>query len=455
MGTSLRRILRNKDRGRQLRFSFVDRAVRLERTFKRSILAVTLAVAGALVAGLPAGRYAAGWLASQTLQLASRSVGVSPSRSTIDGDWRRRRQFDISNAQRKFRNAFDAMQPPLQRLFRLGGLDPDHVVLRWGNFDRTLLLSSQLFERDESGRSYRMKPRSRSIWVRALRSVPEVPSFLLVPETPGLHDALRTANSVKIAGSNQITNSWGLRGEEPDLSASLRGIVLGDSYMQGILVADDETPSACLRRDLEARLKTRAEVINTGHIGYSPEQCYFTLLEYADRIAPQFVVLSLFANDFGELFNVIDGHADWDEGRYWIGQIQAYCRGRGLICLAVPAPFVSQVESARHAGSYPGQVSNIAGEDSMEYLDPIEAFVDEQLVQLIAAKQKGDMLHPSPLFNGRIGDGHFSPLGSMVWAEAVGRRLSLLLEARGVVVQPGDHRPPYGRESVFLGGPAR
>jgi hypothetical protein len=34
----------------------------------------------------------------------------------------------------------------------------------------------------------------------------------------------------------------------------------------------------------------------------------------------------------------------------------------------------------------------------------------------------------SPLFNGVIADGHFSAIGSELWAAVVGRRLVLLLE---------------------------
>ena len=40
-----------------------------------------------------------------------------------------------------------------------------------------------------------------------------------------------------VDGSTQTTNSWGLRGPEPDMRAAWRGIVLGDSYMQGLLSA--------------------------------------------------------------------------------------------------------------------------------------------------------------------------------------------------------------------------
>ena len=54
----------------------------------------------------------------------------------------------------------------MQRLLRFAGLDPDHALVRWGNFDRTVLLPSTVFEADETGRSYRFRPNVRSIWVR-------------------------------------------------------------------------------------------------------------------------------------------------------------------------------------------------------------------------------------------------------------------------------------------------
>ena len=79
-------------------------------------------------------------------------------------------------------------------------------------------------------------------------------------------------------------------------------------------------------------------MLNTGHLGYSPEQEYYTLREYADRFQPQFVVLSLFANDFGDLFEVLEGKGDWEERKYWLGEITQFCRTRQILCLVVPAP---------------------------------------------------------------------------------------------------------------------
>jgi hypothetical protein len=197
--------------------------------------------------------------------------------------------------------------------------------------------------------------------------------------------------------------------------------------MQGLFVGDDQTPCECLKRELAKSLKTRVEILNTGHLGYSPEQEYITLREYAERFRPQFVVLSLFANDFGDLFEVLDGKGDWEEGKYWLGQITQFCRTKGLLCLTVPAPWVNQLEGQRKAGLYPGRISNILESGGRFYLDPFEDFANEFLRLTIQLRKESKPTSPNPLFNGSLGDGHFSPQGCEVWASSVAKRLVLLL----------------------------
>ena len=239
---------------------------------------------------------------------------------------------------------------------------------------------------------------------------------------------MKDTSAVIVEGAAQTTNSWGLRGPEPDPSAPLRGIVLGDSYMQGLFVGDEETPSECLRRELQDHFKKSASILNTGHLGYSPEQEFHTLVEYADRFHPQFVVLSLFANDFGGIEDVLQGGGDWDDSNYWIGEILQYCRTKGLICLVVPVPLERQVFARRFAGHYQGRISNFLESSGQDYVDPIEDFVDEHIKLLIEGERAHNRPANSPLYNGRIADGHFSALGCQVWAKAVARRLELLLE---------------------------
>ena len=114
----------------------------------------------------------------------------------------------------------------------------------------------------------------------------------------------------------------------------MRGIVLGDSYMQGMFIGDDDTPPECLRRYLQRELKQRVSVLNTGVMGYSPEQYYYTLKAFADRFRPHFVVVSVFANDGGsEVEAATQGAGDWYEATYWLAQIVQYCRERAMALL--------------------------------------------------------------------------------------------------------------------------
>jgi len=355
-------------------------------------------------------------------------VGLPTPREEIDAANRRNRLLAIDDAARAFRENFPSLDEPLQRLFRYAGSDPDHGLLRWGNHDQTLLLPSTVFEADGSGRSYRLRPNVRSIWARNVSPKKTPLTFLIVPDRPELPEILRGTGGVIVSSSVQTTNSWGLRGPEPDPSAPLRGIVLGDSYMQGMFIGDEHTPPERLRRRLEDRFQTGVSVLNTGHLGYSPEQYYYTLLEYVDRFKPRFVVVSLFANDFGGIDEAARGEGDWDEGRYWLAEISQFCRTRNLILLFVPAPMERQLNTPRRAGFYPGMISNILDAGSESYLDPIEAFVDRNMAMILEADRAGQRPASSPLYNGSIGDGHFSPAGSEVWAEAVAHRLALLLE---------------------------
>ncbi len=227
----------------------------------------------------------------------------------------------------KHRKTFGEYTEAQQRLLQFAGMDPDHVVLRWGNFDKTVMLPATVYEPDESGRSYRLRPGVRSIWVRNFPMKGDVKAFFQVPDRPEAAELVKGTGASIVEGSAQTTNSWGLRGPEPDTRAAWRGIVLGDSYMQGLFVGDDQTPTECLKRDLRKRLGGSVEVLNTGHLGYSPEQYYYSLVEYAPRFPPQFVVVSVFANDFaGDIKVVLEGRGgDWDEGKYWLGRIREFC----------------------------------------------------------------------------------------------------------------------------------
>jgi hypothetical protein len=416
---------------RQISFAFMQRSQRTERRFKLLIVMTTCCVIALIVRGIPWGRYVSASITASARQAARNVAGISKPRSEIDESWRRRRQRGIEDTRKKVERFYARADPAYQRMLQYAGMDPEHMLLRWGNFNWTMLLSSKVFEVDDAGRSYRFKPQTRSIWLMGVPSGDGGPMFFIVPDGPGLADAIKGVVTNPREESKQTTNSWGLRGPEPDLDAPVRGLVLGDSYMQGMFIGDSETPPECLRRYLQDHLKTNVSILNTGVMGYSPEQYYYTLIAFADRFRPQFLIVSVFLNDFGSMTDVVDkGEGDWEEGKYWLQKIVDYCQARHWPYLIVPVPFVTQIVKKRNSGFYPGVLTNILRIDSLMYLYPIEDFANAQLKLVNEAKREGRTLQGCPLFNSAFGDSHFSPAGSEVWAESVGRRLILLLDRK-------------------------
>ena len=122
---------------RQGTFSFVARSRRREHWFKLAIVATTLVVAAALIAAAPRGRYLVVSLADRSRRLAWQAVGVPPDRSEIDAEWARYRQQGIVDTLREFQKVYAEIDPPLRRLMKYAGNDPETGILRWGNYSRT------------------------------------------------------------------------------------------------------------------------------------------------------------------------------------------------------------------------------------------------------------------------------------------------------------------------------
>jgi hypothetical protein len=410
-------------------FEFLGRPQRRERWFKFLIAAVTCLVIASLLATIPRGRYLVASAVTAARKAARSTIGLPTPRSEIDDRWRRDRLQGIADAREGLKGIYAEADPAIQRLMRYAGLDPEQGLLRWGNYDATLLLPSTIFETDDSGRSYRLRPDTRSIWLRNVTLKSGILMFFLVRDGPGLADAIKGTMAIPVETSRQLTNSWGLRGPEPDPNAPLRGIVLGDSYMEGMFIGNEETPPECLRRYLESHLEKKVSILNTGVLGYSPEQYYYSLVAFMDRFRPHFVIVSVFTNDFGDIYEVAArGRGNWDEGKYWLDKIMAFCRSREWPHLIVPIPFEPHMLGRRKAGYYPGTLSNILEVSSRMFVDPTDDFINAHLDLVVEGERKGRRPVDCPLFNVPIGDRHFSAIGAEVWAAAVGRRLVLLLE---------------------------
>jgi hypothetical protein len=413
---------------RQQLLPFRRRSERRERAFKAAILAATALAVATTLGGSATGRYAVHTALTQARRWALRPLGIEPSREEVENDLHRQRLLRIDHTRAALARTIAEGGPRVERFLKAARMDPDTAVIRWGNFDESLVLSSAVFEPDDSGRSYRLRPNTRSVWFIGI-SLGRVSGMFEVPCTREAREAGEAVGGRLVPGSLQTTNSWGCRGPEPDPDAPLRVLVLGDSIMQGLLVGDDETPSECLRRELRDWSGGPVSVLNTGVLGYSVEQYYYTLLAFGDRFRPHFVVVSICGNDFGDW----DDPAHWDEGQYWLREITDYCRTRGLPFLFVPWPGDLSLLGIRDATVYPGMVSRIAKVGGMHYLDPVETFADEDLRLRIEAGRRGHFPNTSPQYNRHLlGDAHLSPAGCATWAKAVARRLSLILEWEAV-----------------------
>ncbi len=426
-----RRRWQNTLRSQRL-FSFEEHARGRERLFKRVNVGLVLLVLAALVVSTSRGRDAA-MAAYSTARGAWRwGVGLKPERAEADARWQSQRLCGIEQTRARYQTFYERdASPRLRGILDAAGMSPRDALFRWANYDWTVVLSSKVFERDDAGRAYRMRPNVRSFWMRDHALPNGISSFFFLPDTADVRLALGDADGSILPESFQASNSWGCRGAEPDRNAEVRGLVIGDSFMQGLFVPDDQTPPAQLERALRSRWGREVSLLNTGHIGYSPEQYYYTLLAFYERFKPHFVIVSVCANDFGDAADVIErGIGDWDEAKYWLETIEQFNRVRNVPCFLVPVPFESQVNGRRMTGNHPGRISNDAWHRGIYYIDPIETFVDENLRLLNDMEKLGKRPAESPLYNGHLKDGHFSPKGCALWADVVARRVTLLFKPK-------------------------
>jgi lysophospholipase L1-like esterase len=419
---------RLRARARQGLLPFRKRMQRLDRIFRGLIVALTLFALGGAWVAWPSGRSRAIGIARQAKWGALRQLGLEPARSEVDAYWRNRRDRREVATRAKYEATFPELSPETQALFRAAGMGPDDAILRWGNYDMTLVLSGQVFDRVDSRRGYRLRPSTRSMWLKKINLLGMHVCVLQFPDTPEVRRLASLAGAEIIPGPVQTSNSWGCRGAEPNMNAPVRGLVLGDSFMQGYLVGDGETPPEQLRRCLQVELGTEVAVLNTGTLGYGPEHYYDALRAFVDRIRPQFVVVGLYSNDFGEDDEVIRGEGDWVEAKHWLCLIVQECHARGIVCLFAPVPCEGQLIGVRNMGNYPGQVSNITSVPGRWFCDPADAFINEDLKFRPPWHSQGiTRTGRCHLYNGDLGDGHLSPAGASVWGELVAHRLRLII----------------------------
>jgi len=132
-------------------------------------------------------------------------------------------------------------------------------------------------------------------------SIYEADSTLIYRPVPGgrknfVHNAANGGATIRVE-----INADGYRGPRLRTDGKARRIaVYGDSFIAGEFADDSLTFVRMLERDLSARAPT--EVVNAGVTGYGPDQEYLRMQRDLPRLAPQVVVMAVFAdNDLGDL----------------------------------------------------------------------------------------------------------------------------------------------------------
>ena len=131
---------------------------------------------------------------------------------------------------------------------------------------------------------------------------------LLVPSAVCHHELqrmLKTSHqAVPRSGRHAIqVNSFGCRGEEPELPAAdgtIRIIILGDDSICGTAVNEDETVSARLQQFLSEQTTRPLEIINGGVPGYCPLLSWLKFDQDLAKLKPDLVILHVDMSDVAD-----------------------------------------------------------------------------------------------------------------------------------------------------------
>jgi lysophospholipase L1-like esterase len=154
-------------------------------------------------------------------------------------------------------------------------------------------------------------------------------------------------------GKKVIINSLGFRGKEITLkkpSNTIRILLLGDSYVFGYGLTENETLSSVLQEkiDKEISSSTRIEIINGAVPGYNTLDEYLFLKLKGITISPDIVLLFYFTNDiFGYepasldyKFAELERKQDFKESlrRYFLTFNVVYCWYKAYLQNIIPIP---------------------------------------------------------------------------------------------------------------------
>ena len=300
-----------------------------------------------------------------------------------------------------FDSAWNSSPELTQRLLEAGGYGQrERLVLR-ANFDGALAFSGSLMELHPQ-RGYCFRPAQQNLWVFP----GGMPNQLLVPDTPAVREIIQQAGT-RISSTERI-NSLGCRGPEPGEASNydFRVLVLGDSFAEGILVAEADTFSSRLQTRLCESTGLSTLVVNSGVIGYSTEQEFFTLDELSPKLRPHVAILCFYANDVHHDHQAVlsqnKAAGDWAAAQQWLERCAYFCRSNNIDFVVAVIPDRSQMASRTTRRLYQAKVEGIAVELGIYLVDPDERFLVHRREQLWLE-----------------GDAHFSPAGHALFAEVL------------------------------------
>jgi hypothetical protein len=113
---------------------------------------------------------------------------------------------------------------------------------------------------------------------------------------PGLDYELVPGISVIAHGAQVTTNSFGMRGDEPDPQKNRRLVVTGDSFTFGFNVAQEKIFPHLLKQSLQAK-DPNYEVLNLAVSGYATKDEVITLREKGMKWQPEVIIVGYVMND--------------------------------------------------------------------------------------------------------------------------------------------------------------
>ena len=171
---------------------------------------------------------------------------------------------------------------------------------------------------------HRAEQEKREQWVRAMTAaLDQTPKeqahlghIIRPADHAGIVYQLRPSLDVHVYGARVTTNALGFRSPEivvPKPPNTYRIIGIGDSYMFGLWVDDDECFPRVMERVLNERggtSKTRIEIINTAVPGYNTAMEVAVLEHIAPKLQPDLVMIDFVCNDM-DLPNFIGTRTDF------------------------------------------------------------------------------------------------------------------------------------------------